>query len=116
MAKAYVYDIYIMRGQTWKFDLTVSTNNGTAKDITGYKCKLVARENEPSDALLTMSETDGITITGASGLLEFLLSADDTEALAFQKAQYDIVLTNTSNENTYLLMGNIYVVPTMARA
>lgn len=105
------YTIRIHQGATWAFSLILTDDNGTAIDLTGYTAKMEIRDMPGGTVFstLTSSPAAGITITAATGEIDFALTAAQSAALTFGRGQYDIKITSSGGTVTYLLKGDFIV-------
>ena len=115
---AVTYNTTIDQGADWFINFTYENPAGTPVDITGYTAALQIRTSPLArTAVLTLTDGDGITITGASGLLECHATAEQTAAITNGKYAYDLEITSTSPEFTVtrLVQGTILVSPQVTR-
>lgn len=82
----------------------------SAVDITGYEAKMQLR-SIPSDpyAVLTLTETDGITIDGPSGLLAVHATAAQTADIIAGPYYYDLEITSPTGVVTRIVQGELVV-------
>jgi len=82
----------------------------SAVDITGYEAKLQLR-SLPNDttAVLTLTETDGITIDGSTGTLAVHATAAQTGAIIAGPYYYDLEITSPTGVVTRIAQGQIAV-------
>lgn len=87
-----------------------------AVDLTGYTARMhIRRSVSAADTLLELSSaapTAGgstITLGGALGTVEVKISAEDTAAITWTSAVYDIELEAASGEVTRVLSGKLVV-------
>ena len=104
-----VKDLTIIQGGTFDIYWVLSID-GTVVDLTGYTAELVVRQSVgDADAILTLStENGGIIITPEDGKIQLYISSEDTRALSFRNAVYNLELT-VSEVTNRLLQGNISV-------
>ena len=82
----------------------------SAVDITGYTARMQLR-SLPNDtiAVLTLTETSGITIDGPSGTLAVRATATQTAAIIAGPYYYDLEITSPTNVRTRIVQGEINV-------
>ncbi len=114
---AVTYNTVIDQGADWYINFTYKNPNGTAINLTGYTAALQVRTSPLAlTAVLTLTSGSGITITGASGLIEVHATAAQTAAITNGKYAYDIEITApTTNVVTRLVQGTIEVSPQVTR-
>ena len=101
-------NIRIDQGAT--FDRTfVWKSNNVAKDLTGYIARIQIRETpDAASPLYNKTQADAdITITAATGTIEWNISATDTAALDFDRALWALEMEDGSGNVTRLLEGNV---------
>jgi hypothetical protein len=101
----------IHQGATWSMSLTVSDENGAAKNLTGYTGKCQFRE-EPGGTVL---QEVTVSITGATGKVDLSLTAAQTAAFEFTQCFYDVLIKSGGGTVTYLVKGTITVTPRISR-
>jgi len=115
---AVAYDTTINQGADWYINFVYEdTDTGTPINITNYTAALQLR-SLPSDtttALSLTSPSGGITITGASGLIEVHATAVQTGAIVAGYYYYDCEITSPANVVTRLIQGQILVSPQVTR-
>jgi hypothetical protein len=115
---AVTYNTTIDQGADWFINFTYEQPAGTPVNITGYTAALQIRTSPlAKTAVLTLENGDGITITGASGLLECHATADQTGAITNGRYAYDIEITSPAPEYTVtrLSQGTIEVIAQVTR-
>jgi hypothetical protein len=82
----------------------------SAVDITGYSARMQLR-SLPNDtvAVLTLTETSGITIDGPSGTLAVRATAAQTTAIIAGPYYYDLEITSPTGVKTRLVQGELNV-------
>ena len=82
----------------------------SAVDITGHTARMQLR-SLPNDtiAVLTLTETSGITIDGPSGTLAVRATATQTAAIIAGPYYYDLEITSPTNVRTRIVQGEINV-------
>ena len=109
------YNFVIHQGATKTFSLELAENDGTPINLTSYTCALSIKDSAGGSSYLdlTSSPAAGVVITASAGLIEFVITAAQTAAFTFHKAEYDVKLSDGSTpaKVTYLLMGEIQLIP-----
>jgi hypothetical protein len=82
----------------------------SAVDITGYTARMQLR-SLPNDtiAVLTLTDTSGITIDGPSGTLAVRATATQTAAISAGPYYYDLEITSPTNVRTRIVQGEFNV-------
>ena len=115
---AVTYNTVIDQGADWFINFTYKQPNGSPVNITGYTAALQIRTSPLArTAVLTLtSPSSGITITGASGLLECHATAAQTALIVNGKYTYDIEITApVTGVVTRLVQGTVEVSPQVTR-
>lgn len=115
---AVTYNTVIDQGADWFINFTYKQPNGDPVDITGYTAALQIRTSPLArTAVLTLENGNGITITGAEGLLEVHATAAQTAAITNGKYAYDLEITSTAPAYTVtrLVQGTVEVSPQVTR-
>jgi hypothetical protein len=82
----------------------------SAVDITGYTARMQLR-SLPNDsiAVLTLTDTNGITIDGPSGTLAVHATAQQTGAVIAGPYYYDLEITSPTGVKTRIVQGELNV-------
>lgn len=110
------FNVIIDQGADWFINFTYEDSTGTPINITGYTAALQLR-SLPSDptAALSLSTNAGITITGATGLVEVHATAAQTGNLVAGTYYYDLEITSGTGVVTRLIQGQAVVSPQVTR-
>lgn len=86
----------IWRGATFRKRLTIYESDGTTpRDLTDYTAELIIRDEPDGTPLLTLTtENDGIVITGASGVIDLIISASESANIDWNVGVYDLTITS----------------------
>lgn len=112
------YNIVAEQAATYQLNITWNDSNGQPVDLTNFHAKMQIRLgfNEP-DAIVTVDDTDGITLGGELGTIAIVISAEQTALLrAPQVFVYDLRMTNDlGGEVTRLIEGTFTTIPAVTR-
>ena len=109
------HDFKIEQGTTFNNTITYKQANGSAVNLSGAAITLKAKDNR-SDSLLVvdLSVGNGITITNATGgIFTISLTATQTAAYTWNRADYDLDIT-ISNNTERLLTGQLQILKSVA--
>jgi hypothetical protein len=111
------YNVEIDQGADWFFNVTYEQPAGTPVNITGYSAALQLRSlpETPTAALSLATGGNGITITGAAGLVAVHATAVQTGAIISGDYYYDLEITSQSGVVTRLVQGQALVNPQVTR-
>jgi hypothetical protein len=114
---ASTYNITIDQGATYTLALNYKDSAGTAINLTGYTAAMQLRSTYASTeaALSLSSPSNGIVITGATGLISITITDTQTSALSANAFVYDLEITSASNVKTRLIQGNATIIPEVTR-
>lgn len=116
---AVVYNTSIDQGADWYINFTYEQPSGTPVNITGYTAALQVRTSPLAKTTvlsLTTLTSGGITIVGASGLIQCHATAAQTNAITNGKYAYDIEITApVTGVVTRICQGTIEVSPQVTR-
>lgn len=110
----------ISAGATFEFTLLYKDSAGVAIDITGWLFQMKAKKtfSQNESPALSISESDGIVVTGVDGRLDVTISAARTDAirdawLATSKVDgyYELMGTDTGGKSKILLSGKLTIIP-----
>ncbi len=104
-------NLEIEQGATFTLDLSAVDGAGAARDLTGYTARMSVKRNVADvAALLELTTANGrIIITAASGLVQLVLTAAETAALAWTRGVYDLELVSAGGDVTRLCQGAVCV-------
>jgi len=119
---AATYNITIEQGATWNLSVIYRAPNntdgtpGAPIDVTGCVATMQIRTaaGAPDPAIITLTETSGITVGTTDG--SFALMIDESDTLAFStwtRAKYDFYITFPAGATRRLLVGTVTVIPTI---
>ena len=109
VAEPGLYSPNVSRGETWSRTITWKDSGGSLVNLTGYAAKLVIKSTPSGTALLTLTESSGLTLGGAAGTIAWEMTAAQTAALPTGSLRYDLLLTSSTGAKTYLVYGFIAV-------
>lgn len=109
------YDITLYKGGAWTRTFTWERPKGTPVNLTGAEANLQIRENvDDTTALVSLSESSGITLGGAAGTIIVTLTSTQTN-LDIENGVYDMRVKESGGDWDYLLEGNVKVIKTVTR-
>lgn len=113
------FPIVIDQGATFDLPIIYQDSGGNVIDLTGYTAKMQVRETPEatgSPLVDLSSPSNGITITGASGKIEIIISSSLTAALvAPANAWYDLFITSPGGITEKLLFGAVTIYPAVTK-
>lgn len=113
---ANLYNVTIDQGSDWYLTVTYKNPNGTPINLTGYTAALQLRSlPESPSAVLSLSTGSGITITGATGVVDIHATATQTRAIDEGTYYYDLEITSPATIVTRLIQGQAVVSPEVTR-
>jgi hypothetical protein len=94
MSKAGIYNMTIEQGATYNLDITYTTSDGNAVDLTAAEIRLGVKDQRTDQEFvlyLDNGAAGGITITDAiAGKFNINISAIVTAGLTFNRGVYDL--------------------------
>jgi len=111
-----IYNFTIEQGTTFKRTFKYKTSTGTAISLEDHAVRMQIRKTvESSSPELTVTESDGNGTPATSfnvsttvpNEFELTISKEDTSAMSFNTAVYDIEIQDASGVVTRLLQGKI---------
>jgi hypothetical protein len=114
-------DLSVEQGAYWDQQLVWKDANGDPVDLTGYTADMQVRENilSPTVIVELTTENDKITLGGALGTIDLVLTAAETAALGGDGSHswvYDLQLNPADDEKVVLARGRFNVVGAVTRA
>lgn len=105
-------DLVIEKGATFQKTLYYKDKTKVAIDLTGYTARMQIRETPQSSTFVAelTTENGGITITGAAGQIDLLLSATATSAISVDSGNYDLELESPGGVVTKLVRGHVSII------
>lgn len=102
-----ILDLRIYRGDTYQLSITYQDSDGNPIDLTGYKARAMWRTaRDAEDTLITIDETSGITLGGAAGTADIVLTPAQTNTLTLASV-WDFEFQDPSAVFTTILTGNV---------
>ncbi len=103
-------NIYVDQGTDFSTFLNLSTSAGVY-DLTTQQFQCDVRKVFSSTVLF--SPTFTVEPGGESGVVEMVISPQDTANLEPGKYQYDVIMTSDINNREKILEGLMFILPTM---
>lgn len=101
-------NLEVIRQTTCSLGFQCLDDDGVAINLTGATSKMTIR-NAAGEVVLQLDETDGITLGGANGFVDFEITPAQTAALALQRHTYNLDVT-IATEIDSVARGNIKVL------
>lgn len=114
------YNLVIEQGATFRLRLTLqlSTNPVQLMDLTDHIARMQIRSKVSSEEVLLLltTENGGITLGGLAGTVDLFISDEDTAALTFKSAVYDLEVEATPNGDVVrIIQGQVRLSPEVTR-
>lgn len=120
------WPLFINQGETFDrtltfypdgaYDLITNAPTDDPVDLTGYSARMQIRRNVHSaDALLSLTEGDGLTLGDDLGTIRILIDADTSSDWVWRSGVYDLELVMPTGEVLRLLEGDVKVSPEVTR-
>lgn len=110
-------NLVIEQGATFPYQITWKSGDpAAAVNLTGYSARMQVRATAASpDTILSLTNGSGITLGGAAGTIDILVSATATAALTPGKYVYDLELVSGGGQVTRLMAGTVTVTVEVTR-
>ncbi len=102
------YDLTLPEGEDLAFTVTVYDSTGALVDLTSYTAKMQFKPNNLGTAVISLSETSGLTLGGVAGTIAVLVPAATTLALEITEGVYDIQIN--SGTALTIVLGGAWIV------
>ena len=109
-------NLEIFKGMTFEHRFAYVDENDAPINITGYTARMQLREewDSPDPAIISLTDTGGIAISGTLGVCDVTITATQTAALTVDKAVYDLEIVN-GPKVIKLARGKIKIYPEATR-
>ena len=102
------YNLSIEQGALYGFELTITSEDGSIFDLTGFTAQLQIRDKVGGIVLYDSKVFEDIVINGPAGSLLLSIPTARTKLFTFIKGVYDLELEKNL-ENTRILEGSVYL-------
>lgn len=95
-------------GATYSLTVTWKDSNGAAIDLTSYTARMKLKTNFGGTTLVSLTDTDGLTLGGALGTIAIVISATRTATLCdtdIAKGVWDLEVVSAAGVVTRVLEG-----------
>ena len=97
-------------GAAWSQQLLWLDGDGGPQDLSGYTARMFVRDKPKGSVLATLTETDGLTLGGAAGTVDILVSAAVTVDVArYRRVRVDVAVKAPGADPVELLFGWVKV-------
>jgi hypothetical protein len=101
-------NLTIEQGSNYEIDLTITNDDGTPLNLTGYTANSKVRKHYGS----SVTESFSIDfVNRLAGEINLSMGSTTTSSLGEGRYVYDIVLTSPQNFKTRVIQGNVLVNP-----
>jgi hypothetical protein len=109
------YPLSARQGSTFNLSFTIATD-GDLWDLTGYTASMQVRKSvQSSTAILSLTNSSGITLGGAAGSVAVTVSATKMASLPAGTWVYDLELTAPNGTAYAILQGKFVIKPEVTR-
>lgn len=112
---AAVNNIIIEQGTTWYLGLILKKSNGIPVNLTGYSARGQIRRSHKKDEVVLAEFTVDIDPKVKTGKIALSLSEEQTTALTFTTAVYDVELIDANGIVKRLIQGKVTLSPEVTR-
>ena len=102
------HNLVIDAGATYSLTVTWKDSNDAAINLTSYTARMKLKSRFGGDTLVSLTDTDGLTLGGALGTVAIVISAARTATLCdtdTTKGVYDLEVVSSAGVVTRLLEG-----------
>jgi hypothetical protein len=105
------------QGATFNPLITWRDESNALVDVTGYTARMQVRPTVASTTVTTSLTTENgrITLGGAAGTIELLITDEDTALLTPATYKYDLEMVSSGGTVVRLIKGNFKVDPEVTR-
>ena len=101
-------NLTIEQGSDYEIELTITNDNGTPLDLTGYTADSMIRKHYGS----SVTESFDISfVDRLAGEINLSMGSSITSSLKEGRYVYDVVITSVNNFKTRVIQGNVLVNP-----
>jgi hypothetical protein len=111
-----VINASLTQGETWVLPLRWKTSDYTVVDLSGYTAAMMIRQSVDGDALVSLTDADGIVLGGSVGTITATLTAAQTLILPAARLQYDLKLTTPDGAVVVIARGELSIIRTLTHA
>jgi hypothetical protein len=86
-------NLLIFQGATFDQEFLLEVD-GDPVDLTGYTAAMKVRATPADDAVLSLTDEDGITLGGAAGTVDVVITATESALIDAGRYYYDLELTS----------------------
>lgn len=104
-------DLDVEQRATYRKRLIWQQPGGQPKDLTDCTARLQIRPNAAADPVISLTETDGITLGTTDGSISLLITADRTTLLTGRRYKYDLLIEFPGGDVVRVVEGTISVDP-----
>lgn len=105
-------NLKILQGSTFQHVMTWKDGRARPVNLTGYTAFLQMRVAPEATILLELSTANGrITLGGTLGTITLSLTDEETRAITFSSASYDLLMEDAQGRRKRLVEGKVTVSP-----
>ena len=113
MSTSKTYDFVIEESVRFDKRITWKDSTGTPIDLTGYTAQMMIKKRitDTSPVIELNTTNSRITLGGAAGTIDLLISSADTDGLDLDVGVYDLEMIEPGGERVRLLEGKVTLSP-----